>query len=300
MQESLAFLKPLNDHLALLLCLKELIELFDDLLFDVLGCGILRGNTEKNVKELLPGLRNSVQWKEEVDESSRILHLILHRVFAFLVWQVLKKEVEEVGGAQLLVEDLLPHVSPDQGAGQGVIDFETVLLETLKGVLVKADFSVHVVALIQDHALDWAIVAKLMKVICRDEVGRIRITQNEVFDRVKLVILVVDANVDFRLPEAVLSCWVDKLLDFEMCERFILVKFDRRLERIDSTRPQPLIAPILELEVGAHARVVLGVVRFLKGSDEIGELRVLPLVLLEVDMEGVLHALLAEDLVRLL
>lgn len=51
--EGLASLKPLNDKLTVILRLEELVDVFDDLLFDVLGRGGSGSDLEHGLEELL-------------------------------------------------------------------------------------------------------------------------------------------------------------------------------------------------------------------------------------------------------
>jgi hypothetical protein len=77
----------------------------------------------------------------------------------------MKKEVEEIRGTKSVVEDLLPHVSPDEGPSERVVDFQPILFETLKSVFVEANFRVHVVSFVENDGLDGTVIVHLMEII---------------------------------------------------------------------------------------------------------------------------------------
>lgn len=71
-------------------------------------------------------------------------------------------------------------------------------------------------------------------------------------------------------------------------------------ESVDTAGLQPLVAPLFEIEGGAHACVILRSVCFLESADEVRELGIRPLVFLEVLVECLFQVVLSEHFVRLL
>ena len=78
------------------------------------------------------------------------------------------------------------------------------------------------------------------------------------------------------------------------------VEFDLWFKRVDAAGFEPLVAPFFEIELLAHAGVVFGIVCLLQSADEVRELRILPLVFLEVVVERFLHSVLAKHFISLL
>lgn len=78
------------------------------------------------------------------------------------------------------------------------------------------------------------------------------------------------------------------------------VEFDLWFERVDAAVFEPLVAPFFKIELLAHASVVFGIVCLLQGADEVRELRILPLVFLEVVVERFLHSVLTKHFISLL
>lgn len=188
---------------------KELIQIFDDFLLDIARCRWLCCNTEKGIEELFFRLLYFIERKEEVDKSPSIPDLILHRIFSWLVRQIFQKEVVESGCAQFQVENLLPHVSPYKRSSKRILYFQTILFEALKCVVVKTNFGVDMIVLIEDDSFHGSVIATQLAEIRRGHnVHRICIAENEVLNQVKIIALVVDTNVNLGFSEPVLTRWV--------------------------------------------------------------------------------------------
>lgn len=90
------------------------------------------------------------------------------------------------------------------------------------------------------------------------------------------------------------------MLDLDLSQRVVGSISDLWLEGIDATVLKPLVAPLVKLELLAHASIVFGIICLLECTDEIGELSIGPLVLLEVHVQCLFQSVLAKYLVGLL
>lgn len=246
---------------------------------------------------MLSRLRLFVDGEEIGDKAASVAYLILHRIFRLLTGQVLQQEIEKLGRTELEIENLLPHIPPDKCSCQWILDLEAILFEALESIIIKSYFRVHMITLIQDNSLHRPRKIQFSKAYI---VILLSITEHKVADHMQVILLIVDADIDFGFSKSILASWINELLDLKLGQSVIVCVCSFGLKGVDATVFKPLIAPFLELELLTHAGVVLGIIGFLKRVDKISELSIGPLVLLEINVEGLLHSLQSKHFMRLL
>lgn len=188
----------------------------------------------------------------------------------------------------------MPEVEPDVCLGKSIVleSVQTILDKIVESLLIKANFEVCVIAVVQDHGLYWAnegLFERFNIYGVHFLFGR----EDHVGNEAELVVFVVDADVDLRLSESIVSCWIDKLFDFNTLDGLVLGVLDDRDQSVDAAGGQPRVTPVFELVIGAHARLLRFVKLLLKCSDELTVLGVLPFVFLEVSLQSGAEIVLA-------
>jgi len=166
--------------------------------------------------------------------------------------------------------------------------------------MVETNFSVNVIVLVENNSLDWSTVVHLFNEVSRHNICFVSFAEYEILNHMKLIVVSIHANVNLRFAKTVLAGWINQLRNSQVFHRLVGVELNMRFESVNTAALQPLIAELSELEEASHRGIILGVIGLLKGSNEVSELGVAPLVLLEVVVKGVLHVVLSEDFVGLL
>jgi len=108
-----------------------------------------------------------------------------------------------------------------------------VLLQVLEGVFIVSDLGVGIVVVVEHHGFHREAEVELDFAQC------LLVVDENISDNVLLVIVIVDSDVHYLLPEVVIESLLVGLLHFEALDAVVLVVLDDWLQVVDAFGGQP-------------------------------------------------------------
>lgn len=122
---------------------------------------LLRKTSQQSIKKHSLRLLNLFNWNIIVAKRLKLQHRMLNRLFHGLIWQMLYDEIDEIEGAHLPIHDHLKQMSPNQGSLIKIVDLAKIIEEGLESFIVISDFTVCMIARIEQKASHGAVALDL-------------------------------------------------------------------------------------------------------------------------------------------
>jgi hypothetical protein len=128
----------------------------------------------------------------------------------------------------------------------------------------------------------------------------ILITNDNILDHMRLIIFIINSNINFLESKSILSSEIISLLNLKLFDGTIFLISDNWFQNVDSTLVQPSVAPFNEVKIFAKRISSMLKIGFIESTDKICQLSILPLVLLKIFMKTFLNNFMSQQVMNLL